>query len=109
MQAEDKLRRENVRSKDRASQIHKEVARKVRQTIRELGSTIAGEFTHSGEHKDGGKPRKEAAQSGAETSIAMPAASRVIRQTLCAASPIPLASEKRSRQKLELEFSACCQ
>ena len=39
-QAEDKLRRENVRSKDRASQIHKEVARKVRQTIRELGGTM---------------------------------------------------------------------
>ena len=40
MQAEDKLRRENVRSKDRAGQIHKEVGRKVRQTIRELGGTM---------------------------------------------------------------------
>ena len=39
-QAEDKLRRENVQSKDRASQIHKEVGRKVRQTIRELGGTM---------------------------------------------------------------------
>lgn len=39
-QAEDKLRRESVRSKDRASQIHKEVGRKVRQTIRELGGTM---------------------------------------------------------------------
>jgi DNA-damage-inducible protein D len=39
-QAEDKLRRENVRSKDRAGQIHKEVGRKVRQTIRELGGTM---------------------------------------------------------------------
>ena len=39
-QAEDKLRRENVQSKDRAGQIHKEVGRKVRQTIRELGGTM---------------------------------------------------------------------
>jgi hypothetical protein len=39
-QAEDKLRQEYVRSKDRASQIHKEVGRKVRQTIRELGGTM---------------------------------------------------------------------
>jgi DNA-damage-inducible protein D len=36
-QAEDKLRRENFRSKDCAGQIHKEVGREVRQTIRELG------------------------------------------------------------------------
>jgi DNA-damage-inducible protein D len=39
-QAEDKLWRENVQSKDRASQIHKKVGRKVRQTIRELGGTM---------------------------------------------------------------------
>jgi DNA-damage-inducible protein D len=39
-QDENKLRRENVRSKDRAGQIHKEVGRKVRQTIRELGGTM---------------------------------------------------------------------
>jgi DNA-damage-inducible protein D len=39
-QAEDKLQRENVRSKDRAGQIHNEVGRKVRQTIRELGGTM---------------------------------------------------------------------
>jgi len=39
-QTEDKLRRENVRSKDRANQIHHQVGRKVRQTIRELGGTM---------------------------------------------------------------------
>ena len=39
-QAEDKLRRENVRSKEVASQIHNEVGRKVRKTIRELGGTM---------------------------------------------------------------------
>jgi len=39
-QAEDKLRREDVRSKDRTGQIHKEVGRKVRQTIRKLGGTM---------------------------------------------------------------------
>ena len=39
-QAADKLRRENARSKDRAGQIHKDVGRKVRQIIRELGGTM---------------------------------------------------------------------
>jgi DNA-damage-inducible protein D len=36
-QAEDKLRRENVRNKDAANRIHQDVGRKVRQTIHELG------------------------------------------------------------------------
>jgi hypothetical protein len=58
--------------------------------------------------QDGGKPRKEAAQGGAETRIARPAACQVIRQTRCAAGPTPLASEKRPHQRLELEFSAWC-
>jgi DNA-damage-inducible protein D len=39
-QAEDKLRREKVQSKDLANQIHHQVGRKVRQTIRELGGTM---------------------------------------------------------------------
>jgi len=39
-QTEEKLRRENVRSKDEANRIHKEVGRKVRQTIHELGGTM---------------------------------------------------------------------
>lgn len=39
-QTEEKLRRENVRTKDHANQIHKDVGRKVRQTIRELGGTM---------------------------------------------------------------------
>ena len=39
-QAEDKLRRENVRSKEVASRIHSEVGRKVRKTIQELGGTM---------------------------------------------------------------------
>src|SRR6266850_7074321 len=39
-QVEEKLRRENVRSKDQANRIHGEVGRKVRQTIRELGGTM---------------------------------------------------------------------
>ena len=39
-QTEEKLRRENVRSKDQANQIHHQVGRKVRQTIRELGGTM---------------------------------------------------------------------
>ena len=39
-QTEDKLRREEVRSKNTANQIHHQVGRKVRQTIRELGGTM---------------------------------------------------------------------
>ena len=39
-QTEEKLRRENVRNKNRANEIHKDVGRKVRQTIRELGGTM---------------------------------------------------------------------
>ena len=39
-QTEEKLRRENVRNKDRANRIHNEVGRKVRQTIHELGGTM---------------------------------------------------------------------
>jgi hypothetical protein len=58
--------------------------------------------------QDGGKPRKEAAQGGAETRIARPAACQVIRQTRCAAGPTLLASEKRPHQRLGLEFSARC-
>ena len=39
-QTEEKLRRDNVRSKDQASRIHHEVGRKVRKTIHELGGTM---------------------------------------------------------------------
>ncbi len=39
-QTEEKLRRENVRSKDAANRIHNEVGRKVRTTIHELGGTM---------------------------------------------------------------------
>jgi len=39
-QTEEKLRREKVRSKNQANQIHHQVGRKVRQTIRELGGTM---------------------------------------------------------------------
>jgi DNA-damage-inducible protein D len=39
-QTEEKLRRENVRNKDRANRIHNEVDLKVRRTIHELGGTM---------------------------------------------------------------------
>ncbi len=39
-QTEEKLRRENVRSKQAANQVHEAVGRKVRQTIRDLGGTM---------------------------------------------------------------------
>lgn len=39
-QTEEKLRRENIKSKQRANQTHYEVGAKVRQTIKELGGTM---------------------------------------------------------------------
>ncbi len=39
-QAEEKLRREGIRGKQRANQTHYEVGKKVRQTIKELGGTM---------------------------------------------------------------------
>jgi len=39
-QTEEKLRRENVRSKHAANQLHEQVGRKVRQTIREIGGAM---------------------------------------------------------------------
>lgn len=39
-QAEEKLKRENIRGKQRANQAHYEVGQKVRQTIKELGGTM---------------------------------------------------------------------
>lgn len=39
-QTEEKLRREDIKGKDRANQAHFAVGRKVRQTIRELGGTM---------------------------------------------------------------------
>jgi DNA-damage-inducible protein D len=39
-QTEDKLRRDNIKGKQKANQIHFEVGEKVRQTIKELGGTM---------------------------------------------------------------------
>lgn len=39
-QTDEKLRRENIKGKDKADQTHYEVGRKVRQTIKELGGTM---------------------------------------------------------------------
>ena len=39
-QAEEKLRRENIKQKDTANITHHEVGKKVRQTIKELGGTM---------------------------------------------------------------------
>lgn len=39
-QTEDKLRRENIKGKQKANEVHFEVGKKVRQTIKELGGTM---------------------------------------------------------------------
>ena len=43
-QAEEKLRRDEVKGKDAANRTHREVGAKVRQTIRELGGTMPEEL-----------------------------------------------------------------
>ena len=40
-QAEEKLRRDEVKGKDAANRTHREVGAKVRKTIQELGGTMA--------------------------------------------------------------------
>lgn len=39
-QTEEKLRRDNIKGKEKANQTHREVGKKVRQTIKELGGTM---------------------------------------------------------------------
>ena len=39
-QTDEKLRRENIKGKEKAYQTHFEVGKKVRQTIKELGGTM---------------------------------------------------------------------
>ena len=40
IQTEDKLRRENIKGKEKANQTHFEVGQKVRKTIQELGGAM---------------------------------------------------------------------
>lgn len=59
-QAEEKLRRDNVRGKAAANQTHLEVGRKVRQTIKDLGGTMPEELpTPDSVKKLESKKRKE--------------------------------------------------
>jgi len=39
-QTEEKLKKENIKGKERANQTHYQVGKKVRQTIKELGGTM---------------------------------------------------------------------
>jgi DNA-damage-inducible protein D len=39
-QTEDKLRKENIKGKQKANETHFEVGKKVRQTIKEIGGTM---------------------------------------------------------------------
>jgi len=50
-QTEEKLRRENVRSKEAANRVHNEVGRKVRRTIHELGGTMPENLPAAGNIK----------------------------------------------------------
>jgi DNA-damage-inducible protein D len=67
-QAEEKLRRDEVKGKDAANRTHREVGAKVRQTIRELGGTMPEELPAvesikkiaTNQHKKLGKPNTPA-------------------------------------------------
>jgi DNA-damage-inducible protein D len=43
-QTEEKLRRENIKGKDKANRTHREVGAKIRKTIKELGGTMPEEL-----------------------------------------------------------------
>jgi DNA-damage-inducible protein D len=50
-QTEDKLRRENIKGKQKAGQTHYEVGKKVRKTIQELGGTMPENLPSAGNIK----------------------------------------------------------
>jgi len=44
-QTEEKLRRENIKGKEKANRAHRQVGTKIRQTIKELGGTMPENLT----------------------------------------------------------------
>ena len=50
-QTEDKLRRENIKGKQKANRTHYEVGQKVRQTIKELGGIMLEDLPTEGSIK----------------------------------------------------------
>jgi DNA-damage-inducible protein D len=63
-QTEDKLRREQTRGKNRANELHFEVGKRVRQTIRELGGTMPENLPTAENIEKVAKRLKKAALSG---------------------------------------------
>ena len=57
-QTEDKLRRENIKGKDRANKTHFEVGKKVRETIKELGGIMPENLSTETSVKKIGKKNK---------------------------------------------------
>jgi DNA-damage-inducible protein D len=58
-QTEDKIRRENIKGKNNANQIHLQVGQKVRQTIKELGGTMPEDLPTVESIKKNEKQRKK--------------------------------------------------
>ena len=69
-QAEDKLRRENVRNKESANRIHAEVGRKVRKTIHELGGTMPENLPVAENLKKVASREKKRLKAGQKKSLA---------------------------------------
>lgn len=63
-QTEEKLRREQTRGKNRANEVHFEVGKKVRQTIRDLGGTMPENLPPAENIEKVAKRMKKAAISG---------------------------------------------
>jgi len=68
-QAEEKLRRENTKGKNRANELHFEVGKKVRQTIRDLGGTMPENLPAAENIEKVAKRLKKAASGGLTSSM----------------------------------------
>jgi len=66
-QAEEKLRREKVRSKQAANELHEAVGKKVRQTIKELGGTMPEDLPAAESIKEVESRQKKRLKDGAKS------------------------------------------
>jgi DNA-damage-inducible protein D len=68
-QAEAKLKRENVFGQNSANQAHKDVGKKVRQTIKELGGTMPEKLPNVGNIKESKKRMKSSLKMNSKKKI----------------------------------------
>ena len=71
-QTEEKLRRENIRSKQAANQVHEAVGKKVRQTIQDLGGTMPEDLPAVEDIKKVERRQKNRLKGGQKPSLQNP-------------------------------------